>query len=65
MFELDDCENQVYFHMITPVFEGYNPVEACSRVTRKPFQNAVKLTFNQLTLPCKVLHNIIAHVIVP
>ncbi|KAL2461582.1 Uncharacterized protein Adt_45002 [Abeliophyllum distichum] len=51
--------------MSTPMFEGYNPVEACSRVTDKTFQNATKLSANQLTLTCKVLHNIIAHIIVP
>ncbi|KAL2461581.1 Uncharacterized protein Adt_45001 [Abeliophyllum distichum] len=38
---------------------------ACSRVTGKPFQNAAKLSSNQLSLSCKVLHNIIAHIVVP
>lgn len=51
--------------MAHPIFGGYKPVEACSRVTLKPFQNVLKISSNQLTFPCKVLHNIIAHVVLP
>ncbi|KAL2476154.1 Uncharacterized protein Adt_36890 [Abeliophyllum distichum] len=45
--------------------EEYNPVEACCRVTRKYFETPARLSTNQLTLTCRVLHNIIAHIIVP
>ncbi|KAL2474409.1 Uncharacterized protein Adt_35145 [Abeliophyllum distichum] len=45
--------------------EEYNPVEACRHVTEKHFDNPTRLSTNQLTLTCRVLHNIIAHIIVP
>ncbi|KAL2462067.1 Uncharacterized protein Adt_45487 [Abeliophyllum distichum] len=48
-----------------PIPVGYNPAEACSRVTGKHFEEARRLSSNQLTLPCRVLHNIISHIIVP
>ncbi|KAL2542536.1 Protein kinase domain-containing protein [Abeliophyllum distichum] len=42
-----------------------NPVEACCHIIGKHFEAVVCLSTNQLTLPCRVLHNIIAHVTVP
>ncbi|KAL2526493.1 Uncharacterized protein Adt_11547 [Abeliophyllum distichum] len=45
--------------------EEYKPIEACCHVTGKHFEAAVRLSTNQLTLPYHVLHNIIAHIIVP
>ncbi|KAL2461425.1 Uncharacterized protein Adt_44845 [Abeliophyllum distichum] len=48
-----------------PHTEEYNPIEACCHVTSKHFETVVRLSTNQLTLPCHVLHNIIAHIIVP
>ncbi|KAL2497277.1 Uncharacterized protein Adt_22827 [Abeliophyllum distichum] len=45
--------------------EEYNLIEACCHVTGKHFEAAVRLSTNQLTLPCRVLHNIIVHIIVP
>ncbi|KAL2505880.1 zf-RVT domain-containing protein [Abeliophyllum distichum] len=45
--------------------EEYNPVEACRRVTGKHFETPTRLSTNQLTLIYRVLHNIIAHIIVP
>ncbi|KAL2518105.1 Uncharacterized protein Adt_14352 [Abeliophyllum distichum] len=43
--------------------EEYNPVEACLHVTGKHFETLERLSANQLTLTCRVLHNIIAHII--
>ncbi|KAL2491774.1 Uncharacterized protein Adt_27402 [Abeliophyllum distichum] len=54
----------LYTTKTIPHIEEYNPVEACCRVTRKHFEVAVCLSTNQLILPCRVLHNIIAHIIV-
>ncbi|KAL2497333.1 Uncharacterized protein Adt_22883 [Abeliophyllum distichum] len=48
-----------------PHIEEYNLVEVCCHITRKHFETAVHLSTNQLTLPCRVLHNIIAYIIVP
>ncbi|KAL2526908.1 Uncharacterized protein Adt_11962 [Abeliophyllum distichum] len=45
--------------------EEYNPVEVCHHVTGKHFKTPARLSTNQLTLTCRVLHNIIAHIIVP
>ncbi|KAL2474874.1 Uncharacterized protein Adt_35610 [Abeliophyllum distichum] len=42
----------------------YDPVAACCRVTGKHFDAPTRLSTNQLTLTCRVLHNIIAHIIV-
>ncbi|KAL2542262.1 Uncharacterized protein Adt_03240 [Abeliophyllum distichum] len=49
---------------IEELFE-YNPVETCRRVTGKHFETPACLSTNLLTLTCRVLHNIIAHIIVP
>ncbi|KAL2517753.1 Uncharacterized protein Adt_14000 [Abeliophyllum distichum] len=43
----------------------YDSVAACCRVTGKHFDAPTRLSTNQLTLTCRVLHNIIAHIIVP
>ncbi|KAL2492002.1 Uncharacterized protein Adt_27630 [Abeliophyllum distichum] len=48
-----------------PILIGYNPVEACSRVTEKHFEAPTRRSTNQLTLSCRILHNIISHIIVP
>lgn len=53
LLELEDCENQVYYHMTHPTFQGYNPVEACNRVIGKPFQHHIKFCSSQLSLPSK------------
>ncbi|KAL2454735.1 Uncharacterized protein Adt_47766 [Abeliophyllum distichum] len=45
--------------------QEYNPVEACCCVTEKYFEAAIRLSTNQLTLSCCVLHNNITHIIVP
>ncbi|KAL2481068.1 Uncharacterized protein Adt_34034 [Abeliophyllum distichum] len=50
---------------MAPHLEGYNPVEACCRVTDKHSETPVRLSSNQLTLSYQVLHSIIAHIIVP
>ncbi|KAL2518221.1 Uncharacterized protein Adt_14468 [Abeliophyllum distichum] len=50
---------------MAPHLEWYNLIEAFCRVTDKHFENAVRLSSNQLTLSCRVVHNIIAHIIVP
>ncbi|KAL2474610.1 Uncharacterized protein Adt_35346 [Abeliophyllum distichum] len=50
---------------IPHVDEEYDPVAACCRVTGKHFDAPTRLSTNQLTLTCRVLHNIIAHIIVP
>ncbi|KAL2486962.1 Uncharacterized protein Adt_31718 [Abeliophyllum distichum] len=55
----------LYTTKTIPHIEKYNPIEACCCVTGKHFENAVRLSTNQLTLPCRVLHNIIPHIIVP
>ncbi|KAL2512888.1 Uncharacterized protein Adt_18488 [Abeliophyllum distichum] len=48
-----------------PTLIGYNSVEAFCRVTGKYFETLGRLSSNQLTLSCQVLHNIIVHIIVP
>ncbi|KAL2480372.1 Uncharacterized protein Adt_33338 [Abeliophyllum distichum] len=50
---------------IPHIEEEYDPVAACCRVTGKHFYAPTRLNTNQLTLTCRVLHNIIAHIIVP
>ncbi|KAL2471694.1 Uncharacterized protein Adt_39830 [Abeliophyllum distichum] len=50
---------------IPHIEEEYDPVAACCRVTGKHFDAPAHLSTNQLTLTCRVLHNIIAHIIVP
>ncbi|KAL2512789.1 Uncharacterized protein Adt_18389 [Abeliophyllum distichum] len=62
---LEDGGICLYTNKKIPYIEEYNSVEACCRVTRKHFEAAVRLSTNQLTLLCRVLHNIIAHIIVP
>ncbi|KAL2479763.1 Uncharacterized protein Adt_32729 [Abeliophyllum distichum] len=65
ILHLEDCDLRIYSSKTIPHLEGYNPAEACSRVTGKHFEEARRLSSNQLTLPCRVLHNIISHIIVP
>ncbi|KAL2474403.1 Uncharacterized protein Adt_35139 [Abeliophyllum distichum] len=60
----DDCIH-LYTTKTIPHIEEYNLVKACCRVTEKYFEAAVRLSTNQLTLPCHVLYNIISHIIVP
>ncbi|KAL2542466.1 Uncharacterized protein Adt_03444 [Abeliophyllum distichum] len=65
ILHLEDGGIRLYTTKTIPHIQEYNPVEACCRVTKKHFEVAVRLSTNQLTLPCHVLHNIIAHIIVP
>ncbi|KAL2485480.1 Uncharacterized protein Adt_30236 [Abeliophyllum distichum] len=65
ILHLEDGGIRLYTTKIILHIEEYNPVEACCRVTGKHFEAAVRLSTNQLTLPCRVLHNIITHIIVP
>ncbi|KAL2470972.1 Uncharacterized protein Adt_39108 [Abeliophyllum distichum] len=50
---------------IPHIEEECDPVAACCHVTEKYFDAPTRLSTNQLTLTCRVLHNIIAHIIVP
>lgn len=65
IFELVECENQIFIHKAHPTLEGYSPSLACRRVTCKNFEKPIRLSANQLSVPCKVLQNIIALVILP
>ncbi|KAL2531860.1 Uncharacterized protein Adt_05211 [Abeliophyllum distichum] len=65
ILHLEDCDLRIYSSKTIPHLEGYNLAKACSRVTGKHFEEARRLSSNQLTLPCRVLHNIISHIIVP
>ncbi|KAL2541110.1 Uncharacterized protein Adt_02088 [Abeliophyllum distichum] len=65
ILHLEDGGIRLYTTKTIPHIQEYNPVEACYRVTEKHFEAAVRLSTNQLTLMCHVLHNIIAHIIVP
>ncbi|KAL2490879.1 Uncharacterized protein Adt_26507 [Abeliophyllum distichum] len=66
ILHLEDGGIRLYYTTKTiPHTDEYNPVEACCHVTDKHFEIVVRLSTNQLTLPCRVLHNIIAHIIVP
>ncbi|KAL2519148.1 Uncharacterized protein Adt_15395 [Abeliophyllum distichum] len=65
LFRLDDGSIRLYTTKTIPHTEEYNLVEACRRVTGKHFDTPARLSTNQLTLMCRVLHNIIAHIIVP
>ncbi|KAL2480618.1 Uncharacterized protein Adt_33584 [Abeliophyllum distichum] len=56
---------RLYSTKTIPHTEEYKPVEACRRVTGKHFEISPRLSTNQLTLTCHILHNIIAHIIVP
>ncbi|KAL2526580.1 Uncharacterized protein Adt_11634 [Abeliophyllum distichum] len=65
ILHLEDGGVCLYTTKSIPHTDEYNPIEACCHVTGKHFEAAVRLSTNQLTLPCRVLHNIIAHIIVP
>ncbi|KAL2461602.1 Uncharacterized protein Adt_45022 [Abeliophyllum distichum] len=59
-------DDKSLYHKTIPHIEGeYDPVAVCCRVTGKHFDAPTHLSTNQLTLTCRVLHNIIAHIIVP
>ncbi|KAL2498882.1 Uncharacterized protein Adt_24432 [Abeliophyllum distichum] len=59
ILHLEDGGILLYTIKIIPHIQEYNPIEACCRVTEKYFEAAVRQSTNQLTLPCRVLHNII------
>ncbi|KAL2542915.1 Uncharacterized protein Adt_03893 [Abeliophyllum distichum] len=65
ILHLEDGGVCLYTTKTIPHTDDYNPVDACCHVTDKHFEAAVRLSSNQLTLPCHVLHNIIPHIIVP
>ncbi|KAL2466597.1 Uncharacterized protein Adt_42448 [Abeliophyllum distichum] len=65
LLHVEDGGISLYTTKTIPYFEEYDPVEACRRVTEKHFDAPACLSLNQLTLTCRVLHNIIAHIIVP
>ncbi|KAL2505369.1 Uncharacterized protein Adt_20990 [Abeliophyllum distichum] len=65
ILHLEDGGIRLYTTKTIPHIQEYNPVEACCRVTGKHFEAVVRLSTNQLTLMCHVLHNIIAQIIVP
>ncbi|KAL2462167.1 Uncharacterized protein Adt_45587 [Abeliophyllum distichum] len=67
-FHIEDLFEAMAFTPLRPFLtfdEEYDPVAACCRVTGKHFDAPTRLSTNQLTLTCRVLHNIIAHIIVP
>ncbi|KAL2454820.1 Uncharacterized protein Adt_47678 [Abeliophyllum distichum] len=65
ILHLEDGGVRLYTTKTIPYTDEYDPITACCHVTGKNFEAAVRLSSNQLTLPCRVLHNIIAHIIVP
>ncbi|KAL2513127.1 Uncharacterized protein Adt_18727 [Abeliophyllum distichum] len=65
ILHLEEGGVRLFTTKIIPHTEEYDLVEACCHVTGKHFEASVRLSTNQLTLPCRVLHNIIAHIIVP
>ncbi|KAL2491256.1 Uncharacterized protein Adt_26884 [Abeliophyllum distichum] len=65
LLRLEDGGILLYTTKTIPHIDEYNPVEACRRVTEKHFDTPARLSTNQLTLTCRVLHNIIVHIIVP
>ncbi|KAL2541023.1 Uncharacterized protein Adt_02001 [Abeliophyllum distichum] len=65
ILHLEDGGIRLYTTKTIPHLKGYDPVEAYRHVTGKHFDNPARLSSNQLTLTCRVLHNIIAHIIVP
>ncbi|KAL2480792.1 Uncharacterized protein Adt_33758 [Abeliophyllum distichum] len=65
LLHLEDGGIHLYTTKTILHLEWYDPVEACRRVTGKHFDNPARLSTNQLTLTCRVLHNIITHIIVP
>ncbi|KAL2519060.1 Uncharacterized protein Adt_15307 [Abeliophyllum distichum] len=64
ILHLEEGGVRLYTTKTIPHTGEYNPIEACCHVTDKHFEVAVRFSTNQLTLPCRVLHNIIAHIIV-
>ncbi|KAL2512507.1 Uncharacterized protein Adt_18107 [Abeliophyllum distichum] len=64
ILHLEDGGIRLYTTKTILHIEEYNPIEACCRISGKHFEAAICLSTNQLTLPCRVLHNIIAHIIV-
>ncbi|KAL2458233.1 Uncharacterized protein Adt_00690 [Abeliophyllum distichum] len=65
ILHLEDGGVRLYTTKTIPHTDEYDPINACCHVTGKNFEAVVRLSSNQLTLPCRVLHNIIAHIIVP
>ncbi|KAL2466902.1 Uncharacterized protein Adt_42753 [Abeliophyllum distichum] len=65
ILHLEDGGVRLYTTKIIPHTDEYNLVEACCLVTGKHFEAAVRLSTNKLTLSCRVLYNIIVHIIVP
>ncbi|KAL2461786.1 Uncharacterized protein Adt_45206 [Abeliophyllum distichum] len=65
ILHLQDGGVRLYTTKTIPHTNDYDSIEACCHVTGKHFEAAVRLSTNQLTLPYCVLHNIIAHIIVP
>ncbi|KAL2461977.1 Uncharacterized protein Adt_45397 [Abeliophyllum distichum] len=65
ILHLEDGGIRLYTTKTIPHIEKYNPVKAYCSITEKHFEAAVRLSTNQLTFPYRVLHNIIAHIIVP
>lgn len=54
ILELEMCDIHIFLHKADPTLEGYNPSDAYYRVAGKDFENATKISTNQLTLPCKL-----------
>ncbi|KAL2487212.1 Uncharacterized protein Adt_31968 [Abeliophyllum distichum] len=65
ILHLEESGVCLYTTKTIPHTEEYNSIKACCHVTDKHFEAAIRLSTNQLTLPCRVLHNIIAHIIIP
>ncbi|KAL2480401.1 Uncharacterized protein Adt_33367 [Abeliophyllum distichum] len=65
ILHLEDGGVRLYTTKTIPHTDDYDPIEACCQVIGKHFEVAIRLSTNQLTLPCHVLHNIIPHIIVP
>ncbi|KAL2532184.1 Uncharacterized protein Adt_05535 [Abeliophyllum distichum] len=65
LLRLEDGGVHLYTTKTISHTEEYNPVEACHRIIGKHFDTPARLSTNQLTLTCRVLHNIIALIIVP
>ncbi|KAL2542832.1 Uncharacterized protein Adt_03810 [Abeliophyllum distichum] len=65
ILHLEDGGIRLYTTKTILHLEEYNPIEACRRVTGKYFEIPARLSTNQLTLTCCVLHNIITYIIVP
>lgn len=65
ILELEAYDTQIFVHKAHLTMECYNPSDVCRCMMGKDFENITKMSANQLTLLCKILHNIIAHVILP